>query len=429
MRSPLSPKFTQNFFLFRRKLDGVIFSLGAFMFLLPTEISAIIFGIFLVMGIYLLVLRPTKSLRHLDKKYVLAALFFSTACFATNLLNGSLPEDMRWSSYPLYHLLVIPIAVGSVLVRDPLRQFVLGTRAGLVIVFLWAITDVAIALWGGADVRAGALRFGMGSNAANAAFAVAFLAVFSRLSVKSPPPLLSNRRIFFYLAFISVLASQTRAVLPVFMIGLAVDLFSLVRNRRTGWWPAVRQNAVMSITLLSICLGSLWILYPIVSQRIYTTVGEIATSLENPEASTASGISTRLVQWQAASNLIAENPMLGRGGHGISDAIAKYSSPNNQEDLKRYSFVHNFILDETIQRGLVGLTLTLGFFGFCFFRIYSRGDASMKENVILVLTLTLSFGMLHYLLVIDRHVALYALYFLLLTTANRGWRPPYNRST
>jgi hypothetical protein len=52
----------------------------------------------------------------------------------------------------------------------------------------------------------------------------------------------------------------------------------------------------------------------------------------------------------------------------------------------------------------------------------------MKENVILLLTLTFSFGMLHYLLVIDRHVALYALYFLLLTTANRGWRPPYNRS-
>jgi len=52
----------------------------------------------------------------------------------------------------------------------------------------------------------------------------------------------------------------------------------------------------------------------------------------------------------------------------------------------------------------------------------------MKENVFLLLTLIFSFGMLHYLLVIDRHVALYALYFLLLTTANRGWRPPYKQN-
>jgi len=420
---------SKRIFLFRRKLDGLIFGLGAFMLMLPIDTSAIIFGVFLAMGIYLLLFRPAKSLRHLDKNYVLAVVIFSTACFATNLLNGSLPEDLRWSSYPLYHLMIIPLAVGAVLVRDPLRQFVLGTRAGLVVIFLWGVAEVAIALWGGADVRAGALRFGLGSNAANAAFAIAFLAVVSRLNVKSPPALLADRRIFFYLTLISVLASQTRAVLPVFLVGVAVDLFSLVRNGMKGWRPAARQNAVIWIALLGVCLGSLWILYPVVSQRIHTTVDEIASSLDRTGTNTASGISTRLVQWQAALNLIEENPLLGRGGHGISDALAKHGAPHNQEELKQYTFVHNFILDETIQRGLVGLALTLGFFGYCFFRIYRRGDASMKENVFLMLTLTFSFGLLHYLLVIDRHVALYALYFLLLTTANHGWRPPYSRDS
>lgn len=430
MQFPSSPRLTQKrILIFRRKLDGVVFGLGAATFMIASNVSAAVFGIFLVMGIYLLVFRWKKSLRHLDKTYVLAALLFSAGCLATNLLNGSLPEDMRWSSYPLYQLLVIPVAVGLVLVRDPLRQFVLGTRIGLVIVFLWAISGLALALWGGADVRAGALRFGMGSNAANAAFAIAFLAVFSRLDVKSPPALLSSRRIFFYLAFITVLASQTRAVLPVFMVGLAMDLFSLVRHSRTGWLAATRQNALMSIALLVVGLGSLWVLYPIVSQRVHTTFVEITTTLENPESSTASGISTRLVQWKAAFGLISEHPVLGRGGYGISDAIAEHSAAGNEGDLKRYSFVHNFILDELVQRGIAGLTLTLGFFGYCFYRIYSRGDASMKENVVLVLALTLSFGMLHYLLVIDRHVVLYALYFLLLITANHGWRPPYKIST
>lgn len=415
---PSSFKITsKRIFLFRRKLDGVIFGLGAFMLMLPTETSAIIFGIFVVMGLYLLALRPAKSLRHLDKKYALATLIFATACLAINLLNGSLPEDLRWSSYPLYYLMIVPLAVGAVLVRDPLRQFVLGARAGLVVITLWGLATVAAE--GG--------RFGLGSNAANAAFALAFLAVFSRLDVKSPPALLANRRVFFYLALIAILASQTRAVLPVFLVGMAVDLFSLVRSLMAGRRPTFKQNAVTWIALLSICAGSLWVLYPIVSQRIHATTNEIATSIEHPETGNASGLSTRLVQWRAALGLIAENPLLGRGGYGISEAVANHAAATNQEHLLQYTFVHNFILDEAIQRGLAGLAITLCFFGFCFFRIYTRGDASMKENVFLLLTLTFSFGMLHYLLVIDRHVVLYALYFLLLTTANHGWRPPYRQ--
>jgi hypothetical protein len=97
MRVPMSPKLTQKrIFLFRRKLDGVVFSLGAAMFLLPTNASAIIFGIFLVMGIYLMVVRPAKSLRHLDKKYVLAALFFSTACLYLLTPRHSFPRFDDW---------------------------------------------------------------------------------------------------------------------------------------------------------------------------------------------------------------------------------------------------------------------------------------------------------------------------------------------
>ncbi len=67
----------------------------------------------------------------------------------------------------------------------------------------------------------------------------------------------------------------------------------------------------------------------------------------------------------------------------------------------------------------------MGFFVFCFGRIYRRGDASMRESVFLIIVLSISFGMLHYLLVIDRHVALFAMYFMLLMTANHGWRQPY----
>jgi len=408
----------KKFLLIRRHIDGLVFLFAAFMFLLPTEASAIVFGIFLSIGIYLLIFRPKKSLSRLDKTYVLVTLGFSASSLLINLLNGSLPEDIRWSSYPLYYLLVIPIVIGATLVRDPLRQLVIGTRAALVVLALWGLAETILAPG----------RLGFGSNPANAAFSLTFLAIISRLTVSSPPWLLANRYIFFYLGFITVIASQTRAVLPVFLFGMAIDAVRLLFKRNSGWRFGSRHNILASGLALAFCIGSIWVIYPSYADRIQSSIKEISNVLQpsEPDSGTAaSGLAIRLGQWQAAVSVIAENPLLGRGGTGISEAIIEHSEQALNVDMTQFTFVHNFILDEAIQRGLVGLTLLLGYFGFCFWRIYRHGDSSMKENVLLILVLTFSFGLLHYLLVIDRHVILYALYFLLLTTANRGWRPLY----
>ena len=414
---PLHPSrfSTQKIFLIRRRLDGLVFCLAAFMFLLPTETSVILFGIFLCMGIYLLVFRARKALRHLDRTYLLVTLLFSASSVAINIANGSLPEDYRWSSYPLYYLLVIPIVVGAVLVRDPLRQFVIGTRAALVV----------LASWGLAEVAMGSVRPGFGANPANAAFALAFLAVISRLNISSAPRLLANRHVFFYLGLIAVLTSQTRAVLPVFAVGMAFDLFHFLRGAASGWRPAGGRNMLIPVAALAFCLASLSILYPIYASRIHYTINEINHVIQNSDSANAPGLSIRFNQWRAAVSLIAENPLLGRCGAGVSEEILRNTPPGSNVNAQ-FTFVHNFILDEAIQRGLAGLTLLVGYFGFCFSRIYRYGDSAMRENVMLVLVLTFSFGLLHYLLVIDRHVVLYALYFALLTTAARGWRPPYH---
>lgn len=403
-------------FLMRRRLDGLLFSLAAFMFLLPTPTSAILFGVFLCMGIYLLAFRPRRSLTHLDKQYVVATLIFTGLSFAINLANGSLPADMRWSSYPVYYLFVIPIAVGLVLVRDPLRQFVIGTRAALVALTLWALIDLAM--------HSG--RPGFGANPANAAFALTFLAVVSRLNVNSPPRLLANRHVFFYLGLFAVLASQTRALLPVFAAGILFDLFGLLRNRASTRILGDRRSIGLAAIAVAFVVASISLIYPFYAERIAYTFDEVSHVVHNSDAENASGLSIRFGQWRAAASLIAENPLLGRGGAGVSEEIVKHAPPGLGQNFSQFTFVHNFILDEAIQRGLAGVALLLAYFGFNFFRIYKYGDKSVKENVLLILTLTLSFGLLHYLLVIDRHVILYALYFLLLTTANRGWRPPYN---
>jgi len=403
-------------FLMRRRMDGLVFSSAAFLLLLSGEASATLFGVFLCVGIYLLVFRPRKSLAHLDKKYVLVTLLFSASSLLINFANGSLPEDFRWSSYPLYYLLVVPIAIGAVLVRDPLRQFVIGTRAALVI----------LAFWGLAEVAAGSWRPGFGSNPANAAFALTFLAIVSRLSINSAPWLLSNRFVFFYLGMVAVLASQTRAVLPVFVIGIALDIYLLLRSIVLGRRTVYGWSSVISAVVLAFGLGSVSVIYPIYADRVAYSFKEISAAVQNPDSNNVTGLALRVGQWRAAVDLIAENQLLGRGGAGVSSEISRHNPPGFSGDLTQFTFVHNFILDEAIQRGLVGLALLLGYFGFCLFRIYRYGSPSMKENVLLMLILTFSFGLLHYLLVIDRHVILYALYFVLLITANHGWRSPYN---
>lgn len=405
----------QRFFLVRRRWDPVLLMLGAFLILMPTDFSAVIFAVFLGIGLYLLTFRTRKAIKHIDTTYLIVAALFGFSSLSINILNGSFIGDIRWSSYPLYYFFIAPIAIGVVLVRDPLRQFVIGVRASLAVVGLWAMADVA----------AGGARFGMGSNAANAAFAIAFLAVVSRLQIKDAPKLLSGRLVFFYLGLVPILASQTRAVLPVFVIGLLLDLFSLLRQGPNAWRFAGRSNAVIWVALLALVLASGWTAIPRYADRLQAATQEFTDLFDGVDSSTASGMALRFTQWQAALELIAEKPLLGRGGAGLGEAIIDHSPVQFAEEFRKFTFVHNFILDETLQRGVLGLVLTLGFFGFCFGRIYRRGDASMKENVILIVVLSISFGMLHYLLVIDRQVALYALYFTLLMTANHGWRVPY----
>lgn len=409
----------KKFFLMRRRLDGLLFFFAAFMFMLPTPTGIVLFGMFLGIGTYLLVFRPRKALRHLDTRYVVVTLIFSVCSLAINLANGSLVEDLRWSSYPLYYSFIIPVILGAVLVRDPLRQFVLGTRCALVIFAFWALAEVA----------GGTLRPGFGANPANAALALTFLAVISRLDVRPAPRLLSSRRVFFYLGMVAVLLTETRAALPVFAVGMIFDMFWLLKNRVSVTSLGKRKSIGTIAAVLVFALWSISAIYPIYAERVAFTFDEIGNVISNSDTTAAPGLSIRLAQWSAAVSLISEKPLLGGGAARISEEIVEHMPAGTTEDLSEFTFVHNFILDEAIQRGLIGVAILLSYFAFCFARIYKYGDASMRENILLILVFTISFGLLHYLLVKDRHVILYSLYFVMLTTANHGWRPPYKTKT
>lgn len=395
----------KRFFLWRRRIDPVLFTLATATVMLPGNISVYLFSIFAGIGVYLIIGRH-RSMRRIDMPYLVAAATLATGSIAIGFLNGSLPEDFRWASYPVYYLALVPLAVGTVLVRDPLRQFVIGARLAIPL----------IAIWGTVAVAMGGYRYGYGSNEANAAFVITFIAIVSRLQVETPPRWLGNSVSFFYLAIIPLLATGTRATMAVFAIAIVLDVWSFATRRDLSLLPGAPRKiaalivmAVLVALISSIFGNKIWI-------RVYDSAQDIVQFAENPDT-TEGSISIRAVLWEAAIDVIRDNPAFGVGGLATRPALQAEIPAQYKERLSNLSFSHNFILDEAMQRGLVGLALMIGFFGFVTKRLASGGDRDKIENVVLLGLMAATFGSLHHLLLVDKHVALIGIYLIVLVTA------------
>ena len=408
MTTPSRPRRTplKRFFLWRRAVDPILLMLAAMMFLLPADLAVWLFGIFMGVGIYLICGRH-RSMRRIDMRYAAATAILAAGSLAISLANGGLPEDFRWATYPVYYFAVVPLSVGVVLVRDPVRQLVIGARAGLVIITVWSIFAVA----------AGEYRYGFGSNPANAAFAIAFIAVVSRIKVSGAPRWLSSERFFFYLAIIPVLVTGTRATALVFVVAAILDLLALARQQHRQVQFGSRRVLASAIAGLIVISSVGWMVAPTVMMRASATVEEVENLLSDPTAAVG-GLSLRLMLLRNATEVISENPVLGVGGSRVESELQGRIPAELKPSFKGLTFSHNVILDEAMQRGLLGVALLVGFYAYTLTRIARHASADIRQNLALAMLLILSFGMLHHLLLIDRHVAMIAVYFILLITDN-----------
>lgn len=409
-RTPL-----KRFFLWRRAIDPILLMLAAMTLLLPANLAIWLFGIFMGIGIYLICGRH-RSMRRIDMRYAAAAGILAVGSLAVSLANGGLPDDFRWATYPVYYFAVVPLSVGVVLVRDPVRQLVIGARAGLVLVTAWSLYAVA----------AGEFRYGFGSNPANAAFAIAFIAVVSRLKVSEPPRWLGSNTFFFYLALIPVLVTGTRATVLVFAVAALMDLLSLARRRHVELDYRSHRFVASLVAGLVLVSAVGWMVAPTVTLRVSATVDEVGNLITDPTAAVG-GLSLRLALWRNAIDVIAENPILGVGGSRVVTELLGRIPAERLSSFEGLSFSHNVILDEGMQRGLVGIALLVGFYVYAIVRIARHASADIRQNLALAMLLILSFGMLHHLLLVDRHVAMIAVYFVLLITRNhmREFRDRY----
>ncbi|TDH37970.1 O-antigen ligase family protein [Pseudohoeflea suaedae] len=408
-----------HFLLLRRRVDPWLLTIAAASILVVEKVSIVLFAWFVGTGIYYAIFRP-RTLRAVDPGHAVAAIGLAAGAVAIHLLNGSLPEDGRYASYPLYFAAFLPMAAGMTLVRDPVRQVVIGMRAGLLMVAVWAVGALIVnALEGGA----GPFRYGFGVTQTNAAFAITFCAIWSRMKVTGLTGGLANRRICFYLALVPVLATGTRATLPVFLIAGLMDIVHLSRRARTAL-PSRKVVTAAGLGCVLAVAAAGWLLAPSLESRFDDTIREVSALAHEPDP-TKGGAPIRAILWGAAAQVIAAHPVIGIGGQRTITELDAHLPEQHRTMLEPLTFSHNALLDEWMQRGILGICLHAAFFGFCFWRIWRDGPPDIRENAILMGTLTVAFGALHYLLLVDRHVALYALYFAVVISCLRGVRPPF----
>ena len=225
--------WTTRLFLRRRRWDGLALSLAFALLPVASLASVVLFGFFSGVGGYVILARH-RAIRLIDRSYLLAAAVLALGAVVLAAINGTLTSDFRWVSYALFFLAGAVFFVGWVHIRSPLRQAVLGARAGVVLATLAALIEYA----------QGIDRVGFGSNQANAAFVLAAIAILARIRVPDAPRPLGNSKAWFYLAVIPLMLTGTRITLPLIGICLIFDVVAYVGARRPR--PAVVVAAMVA---------------------------------------------------------------------------------------------------------------------------------------------------------------------------------------
>lgn len=387
--------------LWRRSIDPVLLSIAVACFPIKLGLDTILLAFFVGVGFYL-ICGWHQSRRLIDPWYAAASLAYGVVAIAIGLYHGDVIANLRWIGLPLYFALAIPLFVGFVLIKDPLRQMALGARAGLIL-------TAGMALY---ESFAGQTRIGLGGNAANAAFVICVLAVMARFHASNAPRYLPNTRAWFYFAIIPVLMTGTRSVLPIFAIAAIVDLIVLraeliTAARRLG----ARRLALVVAAGLVVFSAAAYETRDIVTSRIAYTILEM-DNLTATSDKQVTGLDIRINLWQGAIDVVREHPLLGAGGNESMRKIKQSIPDPNANIYADFVHVHFFALDEMRDRGVVGLVFLLGLFAVIFTRIFKVTDHPMRVNMSIFLVLLLLYGSLHGLLLGDRNVAAIVLVFV-----------------
>ncbi|WP_235969089.1 O-antigen ligase family protein [Brucella tritici] len=339
----------------------------------------LILFVFSCIGIYLACGRHATT-RMFAKKFYLFIVLYAVWSLGLILFRGEPFHDNRQIGYTLLIAIFAFAGSGMVLVRDPLRAYVLGARVG-------TLLAVVIALY--LAVTNGG-RIGVGGNQAVFAFVAAVAAISAAVPLRNASRYLPNGPHWLVLGFTAVLTSETRAVIVVLPIFAAIEILIFLRRF------SIRQQGA-AYAILFAAIAALVVVGPvgdIISKRFAGMV-EYYHSGNSSNWNDKVSADIREVMWTSASHVIKTHPFTGVGSYSKMDFV-KAEAGDKAPMLEGFRHVHNTILDELLNDGIVGLIFMACAFISIFVYLWRTADSwAMRRALIYFAAVCGSYGMLH----------------------------------
>ncbi|KAB2679373.1 O-antigen ligase family protein [Brucella tritici] len=366
-------------FLLRRRIDSWVLGIASAAMPIRIGFGPLILFVFSCIGIYLACGRHATT-RMFAKKFYLFIVLYAVWSLGLILFRGEPFHDNRQIGYTLLIAIFAFAGSGMVLVRDPLRAYVLGARVG-------TLLAVVIALY--LAVTNGG-RIGVGGNQAVFAFVAAVAAISAAVPLRNASRYLPNGPHWLVLGFTAVLTSETRAVIVVLPIFAAIEILIFLRRF------SIRQQGA-AYAILFAAIAALVVVGPvgdIISKRFAGMV-EYYDSGNSSNWDDKVSADIREVMWTSASHVIKTHPFTGVGSYSKMDFV-KTEAGDKAPMLEGFRHVHNTILDELLNDGIIGLIFMACAFISIFVYLWRTADSwAMRRALIYFAVVCGSYGMLH----------------------------------
>lgn len=371
--------FFKKSFLVRRKVDHWALTVASAAMPIRLGLGPVLLFVFSCLGIYLAAARHNTT-RLFAKKFYIFILLYAAWSLGLIIYRGEPFSDNRQIGYTLLITVFAFAGAGMVLIRDPLRSYVLGSRAGTVM----AVLAVIYLLFekGG--------RIGVGGNEAVFAFVAGVSAISAGIPISKAPRYLSNGPHWLVLGLAAVLASETRAVIVVLPTFAAIEIILFLRRYSLKQQGAIYAALVTAVAALVI-VGPVG---DVISKRFAGMVEYYDTG-DSSKWQDKISADIREVMWASAANVIKQHPVAGVGSYSKMD-IVRQEAGEQASMLTGFRHVHNTVLDELLNDGIIGLFLMVAAFISIFIYLWRIADSwAMRRALIYFAVVCGSYGMLH----------------------------------
>lgn len=369
--------------------------------LMPVRLGlgpAVLF-LFSCIGIYL------ASARHRTTRLFAGSFYFYIVAYGVwslglILWRGEPILDNRQIGYTALLAVLAFAGPGMVLVRDPLRAYVLGSRIGTV---LAAVAAIGMAFFS-ED------RIGIGGNAAVFAFASGVGAISAGIPLRNAPRFLPNGPQWLLLGVVAAMASGTRATIVVLPLVALIEI--VIYLRRCS--PRQQISAAAGAALAAIAVAGP--ASSVISERFVGMIQYYDTG-DSTKWEDKFSADIRLAMWQGAVKVIAQAPIIGVGASAKMDMVRQAAGPQGKM-LDGFRHVHNTLLDELLNDGVVGLALLLAAFLSIFAYLWHAAtEAGLRRAMLYFAVLCTSYGMLHNPLLHEMTISSVMFFFAALNAA------------